>query len=132
MTGLSWEARSWIREAGVSTTSASSQRTHAVEGPSVVKRRALRACDMAERRARWFSILWRSCSSWEISGGSKSCRRMVMLAKRFSRGPDWVVVTADWRAAVAVLPSWVFGVMKPRAMRWWGYVRDRRFSQYSG
>lgn len=43
-----------------------------------------------------------------------------MLAKRWASGPDWVVEMADWRAAVATLPSRVLGIMKPRDMYSWG------------
>jgi len=120
MTGLSWDARSWIRVGGVSIISASSQRTQAVEGPRIVKRRELRARDMAARRSRWFDILCRSASSCDIKGGSKSCRRMVMLAKRFSTGPDCVDAMAFWSARVAALPSRFLGVINPRAIRWCG------------
>ena len=51
MTGLSWDARSCIRVGGVSMMSASSQRTHDVDGPMVVNSRELRALDIAARRA---------------------------------------------------------------------------------
>lgn len=43
-----------------------------------------------------------------------------MLANRFSSGPDWVFAIAVRRAAVAVLPSGVLGIMKPTAISEWG------------
>ena len=49
--GLLKDARSWMREGGVSMMSESSQSTQAVDGPMVVKRREFRARDMADRRA---------------------------------------------------------------------------------
>ena len=68
---------------GVSTMSESIHSTQAVEGPMVVKRSELRARDMAARRTFWFSSLCRGVSSWAL-GTSKSCRRMVTLAKRLA------------------------------------------------
>ena len=56
-------------------------------------------------------------SSWAM-GASKSCRSIVTLANLFASGPVCVLWTASWRAVVAVLPSFVLGVMKPRDMRW--------------
>lgn len=52
-----------------------------------------------------------------------------MLAKRCCSGPDCVFVMAAWRAEVAALPSRVFGIIKPRAIRWCGKVRASRLSQ---
>ena len=100
--------------------SESSHNTQDVEGPIVVNNREFLALDIAARRAFWFSLLWRSCSSCDVMGGSKSWRSIVMLANLCSSGPFCVIEMADWSAEVAELPSRVFGMMKPRAMREWG------------
>ena len=116
MIGLSCAARSWMSDAGVSTMSESSQRTHEVVGPRVVNRREFLAFDMTARRAFWFARAWRSDSDCEESGSAKSWRRMVMEANRRASGPDCVAAIRDCKAAVAALPADVLGMMKPREM----------------
>lgn len=130
MIALSCDARSWISVGGVSMTSESNHRTQETEGPRVVKRSELRARDMAARRAFWFSILCLSVSDCDARGGSKSCRSIMMLAKRFFSGPDLcVLVTCSWRAAVAALPSLLRGMMNARVMSSCGYESFSKLSQ---
>ena len=107
---------SWIKADGVSMISASSQRTQAVDGPMVVNSKEFRALAIAPLRAGWFSFLCLSPSSCDEIGGSKSCRKMVMLANLFSCGPDCVTAIAFCKACVAEFPSRVFGMMKPSAI----------------